>query len=117
MPARNSHRAKFNLAENSFFLSAIRPVLATCPFAGYLAQHTSKSSPLPSIQWSHAVQAHASRCVRPLPDDWLQPASAHGLSSPRPGGDVVQQRRATQKVEHLRYGSRATRKVEASRDR
>src|SRR5712692_5254897 len=116
-PARNSHCTKFTAAANFVLPSAIRPVLATCPFAGYLAQHTFESSPLPPIQWSHAVHTYSPRCVRPLPDDWLQPASAHGLSSPRPGGDVVQQRRATQKVEHLGYGSRATRKVEASRDR
>src|SRR5882724_368414 len=43
-------------------------------------------------------------------------ASAHGLSSPRSSGDVVEQRRATEKTKHLGSGSRATRKAEASRN-
>src|SRR5229473_1732594 len=115
--AHNSPRAKFTTAEYSLFPFAVRPVLATCPFAGYLARHTLESSPLPPIQWKHAVQAHASRCVRPLPHERVPPASVHGLSSARPGRDVVQQRRATQNFEHFGSGSHATRKVETSRDR
>src|SRR5882762_5205567 len=116
LQVRASHHAVFSAAEIFFRPWAFRPVAPTCPFAGYLAQHTSYPSRLLPIQWRYAVQTYFPRCVRPLPDKRVPPASAHGLSSPRPGGDVVQQRRATQNLEHLRCGSRATRKVEASGD-
>src|SRR5260370_5442269 len=84
-----------------FFLAARADCFSACPFAGYHAQHTFNPSPLLPIQWSYAVQAYAPWRVRPLSDGRVPPASVHGLSSDRPGGDVVQQRRATQIVVHL----------------
>src|SRR5258708_15880871 len=89
----------------------MRPFFAPCPFAGYFAHLPFESSPLPPIQWSHAVQAHASRCVPPFPDEWLPPASSLGLSSPRPAGYVGHHARGNQTVVHPGHRSRHTLKT------
>src|SRR2546425_10798908 len=76
-----------------------RMIARTCPFAGYLAQHTREPRRLPPIQCSYAVQVDASRGVCPPADERMPAASVHGLPSAGPGGNVVEQRRRTEKTE------------------
>src|SRR2546430_1333892 len=85
-----------------------------CPFAGYLAQHSSAPPPLPPIRWNYEVQAHpsdgfVSAALR------MQPASAHRLPPARSVRHVVEQRRAAQGAEYFGHRSGAAYENEAGR--